>query len=33
VYRRIPVPVYDIEKENWKILINKEFYVIVKNLP
>jgi len=30
VYRRISGPVYDIEKENWKILTNKEIYARVK---
>jgi hypothetical protein len=30
VYRRIIVPVYDNEKENWRILTNKEIYAIVK---
>jgi len=25
-------PVYDIEKENWKILTNKEIYASVKKL-
>jgi hypothetical protein len=30
VYRRILDPVYDNEKENWKILTNKEIYAIVK---
>jgi hypothetical protein len=30
VYRRILGPVYDNEKENWRILSNKEIYVIVK---
>jgi hypothetical protein len=28
--RRIPGPVYDNEKENWRILTNKEIYAIVK---
>ena len=32
VYRRILGPVYDNEKENWRILTNKEIYAIVKNL-
>jgi len=32
VYRRILGPVYDNEKENWRILTNKEIYVIVKKL-
>jgi len=30
VYRRILGPVYDNKKENWRILTNKEIYVIVK---
>jgi hypothetical protein len=30
VYRRILGPVYDNEKENWRILTNKEIYVILK---
>jgi hypothetical protein len=30
VYRRITGPVYDNEKENWRILTNKEIYAIVK---
>jgi hypothetical protein len=30
VYRRILGPVYDIEKENWRILTNKEIYAVVK---
>jgi len=30
VYRRILGPVYDNEKENWKILTNKEIYASVK---
>jgi hypothetical protein len=33
VYRRIMGPVHDNEKENSRILTNKEIYVIVKNLP
>jgi hypothetical protein len=33
VYRRILGPVYDNEKENWRILTNKEMYAILKNLP
>ena len=28
VYRRILGPVYDNEKENWRILTNKEIYAI-----
>jgi hypothetical protein len=30
VYRRILGPVYDNEKENWRILTNKDIYAIVK---
>jgi hypothetical protein len=30
VYRRILGPVYDNEKENWSILIDKEIYAILK---
>jgi hypothetical protein len=30
VYRRILGPVYDNEKENWRILTDKEMYVSVK---
>jgi hypothetical protein len=30
VYRRILGPVYDDEKENWRILTNKEIYSMVK---
>jgi len=30
VYRRILGPVYDDEKENWRILTNKEIYASVK---
>jgi hypothetical protein len=33
VYRRILGPVQDNEKENWRILTNKEIYAILKNLP
>jgi len=29
-YRRILGPVYDNEKENWRILTNKEIYANVK---
>jgi len=29
-YRRILGPVYDNEKENWRLLTNKEIYAIVK---
>ena len=32
VYRRILGPVYDNEKENLRILSNKEIYAIVKTL-
>jgi hypothetical protein len=30
VYRRILGPVHDNDKENWKILTNKEMYTTVK---
>jgi hypothetical protein len=30
VYRRNSGPVYDKEKENWRILTNKEMYAMVK---
>jgi hypothetical protein len=30
VYRRILGPVYDNEKENWRILTNKDIYANVK---
>ena len=30
VYRRVLGPVYDNEKENWRILTNKEIYARVK---
>jgi hypothetical protein len=30
VYRRILGPIYDNEKENWRILTNKEIYAILK---
>jgi len=30
VYRRILGPVYDKEKENWRVLTNKEIYAGVK---
>ena len=30
VYRRNLGPVYDNEKQNWRILTNKEIYAIVK---
>ena len=30
VYRRTLGPVYDNEKENWRILTNKEIYASVK---
>ena len=29
-YRRIFGPVYDNEKENWRILTSKEIYAMVK---
>jgi hypothetical protein len=32
VYRSILGPVYDNEKENWRILSNKEVYAFVKKL-
>ena len=31
MYRRILGPIYDNEKENWRILNNKEIYAMVKN--
>jgi hypothetical protein len=31
MYRRILGPVYDNEKENWRIMTNTEIYAIVKN--
>jgi hypothetical protein len=31
VCRRILDPVYENEKENWRILTDKEIYAIVKN--
>jgi len=30
VYSRILGPVYDNEKENWRILTNKEIYAMIK---
>jgi len=30
VYRRILGPVYENEKENWRVLTNKEIYATVK---
>jgi hypothetical protein len=33
VYRRILGPVYYSEKENWRILTNKEIYAMVKKTP
>jgi len=33
VYRRILGPVYDNEKENWRILITKEICAMVKKNP
>jgi len=32
VYRRILGPVYDNEKENWRILTNKEIYATADSL-
>jgi hypothetical protein len=32
VYRRILGPVYDNEKENWRIFTTKDIYAIVKKL-
>jgi hypothetical protein len=32
VYKRILGPVYDNEKENWRILTNKEIHASVKNI-
>jgi len=32
VYRRILGPVYENEKENWRILTNKEIYAIIRKL-
>jgi hypothetical protein len=32
VYRRILDPVYDTEKENWRVLTNKEICAIVQKL-
>jgi hypothetical protein len=31
--RRILGPVYDNEKENWRILTNKEIYAVVRKKP
>jgi hypothetical protein len=31
VHRRILGPIYDGEKENWRILTNKEIYASIKN--
>jgi hypothetical protein len=33
VYRRILGPVYGNEKENWRMLTNKEIMQLLKNLP
>jgi hypothetical protein len=33
VYRRTLCPVYGNEKENWRVLTNKEIYAIVKKVP
>jgi hypothetical protein len=30
VYRRIQGPIYDNERENWRILTDKEIYAVVK---
>jgi hypothetical protein len=30
MYKRILNPIYENEKENWRILTNKEIYAIVK---
>jgi hypothetical protein len=30
VYRRILGPIYKNEKENWRILTNKEIYAVIK---
>ena len=30
MYRRILGPIYDNEKESWRILTNKEIYAMVK---
>jgi hypothetical protein len=32
VHRRILGPVYDNEKENWRILTNNEIYAMVKKI-
>jgi hypothetical protein len=33
MYRRILGPVYEKERENWRILTNKEMYAMVKKKP
>jgi hypothetical protein len=33
LYRRILGPVYENEKENWKMLTNKEIHAIAKKTP
>jgi hypothetical protein len=33
VYKRILGPLYDNEKENWRILTNKDIYETVKKNP
>jgi hypothetical protein len=33
LYRRILGPGYDNEKENWRILTNKDIYAMVKKNP
>jgi hypothetical protein len=30
VYRRIPGPVYDNEKQSWRLLTDKEMYAVAK---
>jgi hypothetical protein len=32
IFRKTICPVYDNEKENWRILTNKEIYEVLKNL-
>jgi hypothetical protein len=33
VYKTILGPVYDNQKENWRILTNKEIFAVVINQP
>jgi hypothetical protein len=33
VYRKILGPIYDNEKDNWRILTNKKFMQFLKNRP